>query len=137
MRMGSSPSSGFGGGRAVLVVALPPDAHRLVASLGGAVEPLVGAPQAVEPARIGRIGVIDGAALAHEGAQPRPVARIGGRVGAAHFRELVLRRLAPALLAGAPHERRLALVVVIDVPAALLLFAEEDTEVGVEVARRR
>src|SRR6267378_170364 len=42
----------------VLVVALPPDT-RLVAPLGGAVEPLVHAPEAVQSARIGGIGVVD------------------------------------------------------------------------------
>src|SRR5262245_37978978 len=49
----------------VLVAAPPPDA-RLVAPLGGAVEPLVHAPQAVESARIGGIGVVDRSALEHE-----------------------------------------------------------------------
>src|SRR5439155_24907392 len=43
---------------AVLVVAAPPDA-RLVAPLGGAVEPLEHAPEAVHYARIGGIGVVD------------------------------------------------------------------------------
>src|SRR5450432_4122160 len=56
---------------AVLVVAAPPDA-RLVAPLGRAVEPLVHAPEAVESARIGGIGMVDGAVLAHERAQARP-----------------------------------------------------------------
>src|ERR1700737_2486257 len=41
----------------VLVVAEPPDA-RLVASLGGAVEPLAHAPEAVQSARIGGIGLV-------------------------------------------------------------------------------
>src|SRR5207302_1258313 len=44
----------------VLVVAAPPDA-RLVASPGGAVEPLVHAPEGVQSARIGGIGVVDDA----------------------------------------------------------------------------
>src|ERR671931_1923236 len=51
----------------VLVVAAPPDA-RLVASLGGAIEPLVHAPEAVQPARISRIGVVDDAVFEHAGA---------------------------------------------------------------------
>ena len=47
---------------AVLVVAAPPDA-RLIATLGGAVEPLICAPETVQSARIGRIGVVDDAVL--------------------------------------------------------------------------
>src|SRR2546429_1752783 len=76
----------FGSAHVVLVVATPPDA-RLVASLRGAVEPLVHAPEAVEPARIGGIAVVDGAVLEHEGAHARPFAHVGGRVGPAHRRE--------------------------------------------------
>src|SRR3989442_1101955 len=49
----------------VLVVAGPPEA-RLVAPLGGAVEPLVHAPEAVHSARIGGIGVVDDAVLERE-----------------------------------------------------------------------
>src|ERR1700737_25529 len=49
----------------VLVVAAPPDA-RLVAPLGGAVEPLVHAPEAVQSACIGGIGVVYYAVLEHE-----------------------------------------------------------------------
>src|SRR5712691_2168316 len=48
--------------RLVFVVAAPPDA-RLVAPLAGAVEPLIHAPEAVQPARIGGIGVVDDAVL--------------------------------------------------------------------------
>src|SRR5690242_8592380 len=47
---------------AVLVVAAPPDA-RLVAALGRAIEPGVHAPDAVHAARVGRVGVVDGAVL--------------------------------------------------------------------------
>src|SRR5690606_768203 len=43
----------------ILVLAPPPDAARLVASLGGAIEPLVHAPKAVQSARVGGIGVVD------------------------------------------------------------------------------
>src|SRR5688572_12815127 len=46
----------------VLIVAAEPDA-RLVAPLGGAVEPLVHAPEAVQSARKGGIGVVDDAIL--------------------------------------------------------------------------
>src|SRR5206468_6347026 len=57
----------------VLVMAAPPDA-RLVAPLGRAVEPLVHAPEAVQSARIGGIGVVDDTVLEHERAHARPLA---------------------------------------------------------------
>src|SRR5213594_2251216 len=59
----------------VLVVAATPDA-RLVASLRCAVEPLVHAPEAVESARIGGIGMVDDAVLERERAHARPLARV-------------------------------------------------------------
>src|SRR3989442_6757490 len=59
--------------RLVLVVAAPPDA-RLVASLGGAVEPLVHAPEAVQSARIGGIGAVGDAVLEHVRAHALPLA---------------------------------------------------------------
>src|SRR5690349_86381 len=71
----------------VFVVAAPPDA-RLVAPLGGAVEPLVHAPEAVQSARIGGIGVVDDAVLEHERAHAWPLARVRGHVGAGHRRAL-------------------------------------------------
>ena len=65
----------------VLVVAAPPDA-RFVAPLGGAVEPLVHAPEAVQSARISGIGMVDDAVvLKHERAHTRPLPRVRGRVG--------------------------------------------------------
>src|SRR3989440_7247530 len=70
---------------AVLVVAAPPDA-RLVAPLGGAVEPLVHAPEAVQSARISGVGVIDDAVLEHKRAHARPLARVRGRVSSGHSR---------------------------------------------------
>src|SRR5258708_5468976 len=71
---------------AVLVVGAPPEA-RLVAPLGCAVEPLVHAPEAVQSARIGGIGVVDDAVLERECAHARPLARERGRVRSAHGRE--------------------------------------------------
>src|SRR2546427_6409610 len=71
----------------VLVVAAPPGA-RLVAPLGCAVEPLVHTPEAVQSARIGGIGVVDDAVLAHERAHARLLARVRGHVGSGHGREL-------------------------------------------------
>src|SRR5262245_38473778 len=66
--------------RLVLVVAAPPDA-RLVARLGGSVEPLVHAPEAVQSARIRGIGVVDDAVVERERAHTRPLARVRRHVG--------------------------------------------------------
>src|SRR5688572_29391972 len=71
----------------VLVVAAPPDA-RLVPALRGAVEPLEHAPEAVDPARIRGIRVIDDAVLEHERAQARPLARVRTDVGSGRRRQL-------------------------------------------------
>src|SRR5262245_46132176 len=76
----------LGSALAVLVVTAPPDA-RLVAPLGGAVEPLVHAPEAVHSAGIGGIGVVDDAILEHERTHARPFARVCRRVGSASGRE--------------------------------------------------
>src|ERR1700730_17115458 len=77
---GTTPSSGSA--LAVFVVAAPPRACPcLVASLGGAVEPLVHTPEAVQPTRIGGIVVVDDAVLAHERAHARPIAPVCGHVG--------------------------------------------------------
>src|SRR5438094_4954011 len=129
----------------VLVVAAPPDA-RLVASPGGAVEPLVHAPEDVQAARIGGIGVIDDAVLEHERAHARSLARVRGRVGSGRGRQLGDRPLAAALLgllAGLSGQsaalaplHRFARVVVFE-PRALLLLGERGVEVEVEVAAER
>src|SRR5215472_14256759 len=112
---------------AVFVVAAPPDA-RLVASVGRAVEPLVHAPETVQSAGIGGIGVIDGAVPAHERAHARPLAGERGRVGSASRRHLDDGALAAGFL-----PRRSAPIVVVDT-VALLLLGEPDAEVEVEVA---
>src|SRR2546421_12036428 len=108
----------------VLVVAAHPDA-RLVAPFGGAVEPLVHAPESVQSARIGGIGVVDDAVLEREHAHAGPLARVRGRVGSDSGRELGDRlrdRRRVHRVAAAP-------VVVFDAPLALLLLAEGDVEV--------
>src|SRR5262245_12511322 len=107
----------------VLFVASPPD-PLFVTSPGGTVKPLVHAPEAVQSARIGGIGVIDAAVLEHERAHARPFARVGGRIGSAHGRE------GGSPLAGA-FPRSLALVVVFDAALALLLPGESDAAVEV------
>jgi hypothetical protein len=117
-------------------VAAPPDA-RLVAPLGGAVEPLVHAPEAVQSARVGGIGVVDDAVLERERAHTRSLARVRGHVGSGHGRDLGDGPLAATLRILAPLPRRLAPVVVFDAPLALLLLGEPDVEVEVEVAAER
>src|SRR5207245_10550849 len=71
----------------VLVVTAPPDAG-LVASLGRAVEPLIHAPETVQSARIGGIGVIDNAVLECKRAHAWPLAYVRVHVGSAHGSEL-------------------------------------------------
>src|SRR2546430_3513222 len=71
----------------VFVVAAPPDAA-LVAPLGGAVEPLVHAPEAIESACIGGISVIHDAVRERERAHARPFAYVRVHVGAAHGSKL-------------------------------------------------
>src|SRR5437870_12095723 len=79
----------------VLVMTAPPE-PRLVAPLRRAVEPLVHAPEAVQSARIGGIGVVDDAVLERERAHARCLSRIRCGVGSDHGRHLGDR----ALLAG-------------------------------------
>src|SRR5260221_12221833 len=55
----------------VAVVVTPPDAL-FIASLRGAVEPLVHAPEPVQSAGIGRIGMIDDAVFEDESAEAPP-----------------------------------------------------------------
>src|SRR5579864_7635256 len=109
----------------VFVVVAPPIGG-LVAALGGAVEPLVGVPEAVQSARIGRIGVVDDTVLGHERAHARTLAGIGGDIGPADGGA----DIGPA---GFGRERRLGPVVVVGAAFALLLFGDRDAEVGIEV----
>src|SRR5215510_13685764 len=60
----------------VLVVATPPHAG-FVAPAGRTVEPLVHAPQAVQPTRVRRVGVVDDAILKRERAHAGPFAPVG------------------------------------------------------------
>src|SRR2546430_15500055 len=77
----------------VVLVVLAPPVARLVAPLRRAVEPLVRAPEAVQPARIGGIGVVDDTVLEHERAHAWPLARVRGYVGSGHGRVIGDRRL--------------------------------------------
>src|SRR5260221_12870013 len=118
----------------VLVVETPPGA-RLVAPLGGAVEPLIHAPEAVQSARIGGIDVVDDPVFERERAHARPLARVRGDVGSGHGRkgDRTLGggfRLRVQRVAAAP-------VVVFDTPRTLLLLGDRDVEVEVEGAAVR
>src|SRR2546427_13243139 len=117
----------------VLVVAAPPEA-RLVATLGRAVEPLVHAPETVQPARICGIGVVDDAVLERERAHARRLSRIRCNVGSdrgRHFDDwtlrTLLRRRAKSLWAEVVHGNS----------RPLLLLRVARLEVVVEVASER
>src|SRR6266478_9625079 len=104
----------------ILVVAAPPDAG-FVAPFGGAVEPLVHAPETIQSTRISRIGVVNDAVLERERAHARPLAYVRVHVCAAHGSELtrsVGRR------AGRSRGDRLLLFVVVVDSLALFLFRE-------------
>src|SRR5688572_9872970 len=113
-------------------MAAPPNAGRLIAPLGCAVEPLVHAPEAIQPAGVGGISVVENAVLEHERAHARPLTRVRGHVGSGRGRHLGDGALATALLASAPLQRRLALVVVLNAALALLLLRVRGVEVVVE-----
>src|SRR5450755_964173 len=117
----------------VLVVAAPPEAV-LVAAERRAVEPLVHAPQAVEPARVRRVGVVDDAVLKRERAHagPFPPVRLPVRPDDARC-ELVE---SGAVLAGRRPEVRLA-EVVLGGARLPLLPGDGGLEVVVEVAAGR
>src|SRR5207247_2312718 len=117
----------------VLVVAAPPGA-RLVAPLGGAVEPLVHAPEAVQSARIGGIGVVDDAVLERERAHAWRLTRIRCGVGSDRGRQLGDR----TLLAGLQRRTKtLWAEVVLGDSRPLLLLRVGCLEVVVEVASER
>src|SRR6185437_3458893 len=118
--------------RGVFIVAAPPDAL-LVATLGRAIEPLIGAPQSVEAARVGGIGVEDGALLKREGAHARPIAHVGPPVSSADRRESRdgLRNLRR-------RQRMIATpIIVLDAALALLVLGDRDVEIEVEVVAER
>src|ERR1041384_8620026 len=116
-----------------VTVAVAQPVTRLVASLRGAVEPLVHTPEAVQSARIGRIGVIDSTVFERERAHARPLPRIGGYLGAGHGRAL----RSPLGGCGIAVARRGRPVVVVNRPFALLLLGDRNIEVEVEVAATR
>src|SRR6185437_7704450 len=73
----------------VFIVPAPPDAARFVAAAWRTIEPLVRAPQAIESARIGRVGVIHGAVFQHERAHAGQLAQVGSSVDPTRGRKLI------------------------------------------------
>src|ERR1700751_1130917 len=70
------PADPLGSLVVVLVVAAPPHAVFVAAEWRG-VEPLVHAPQDVQSAPVGRVGVVHGAVLQGESAHARPLTPVG------------------------------------------------------------
>ena len=102
-------------------------------------EPGVHAPEGIQPARIGGIGVVDDAVLELERTHPRPLARVRGHVGSGHDRVIADRVPSqasrhPLVVLYLPGG--LTLVVVFDA-FALLLLGKRGAEVEVEFAADR
>src|SRR5437868_15367652 len=114
----------------ILVVAAPPDAV-FVASLGGAVEPLIHTPKPIQSACVSRIGVVNDAVFERERAHARPLAYVRVHVGSEHGGEL-----AGSIGGRARRDRgdRFLALVVVFYPLALFLLRERGAEVGVEFA---
>src|SRR5581483_3113881 len=93
----------------VLVVTAPPDAA-LVAALRRAIEKRIGAPDRVDAARVGRVGVIDRVVLAHECAHAGAIAPEGPHINPTACRKLRDRRRWRDLV----HRMRVAGEVVFD-----------------------
>src|SRR5262249_3049535 len=104
---------------------------RLVSPAWRSVEPLVHAPERVEPPRVRGVGVVGGPALDADGAHSGPFPRVRGPVGAGGGRP---RREGPLCRRLLGRLRRLVAEVVFDGAGALLLLREGDVEVEVEVA---
>src|SRR2546421_8503507 len=117
----------------VLVVAAPPEAG-LVATEWRAVEPLVHAPEDVQPALVRRVGVVDDAILERERAHPGPFSPVRRPVRSNARRDRGERW---TLLAGLrrPHVHRAE--VVLDGSRLPLLLGVRCLEVEVEVAVER
>src|SRR5579863_2784262 len=116
----------------VLVVAAPPEAAPgLVTAERCPVEPLVHAPQRVNPARVRGVGMVDGAVLEGERAHPRPFAAVGLPVGADDRLGEGVKRVP---LRGAGRPQVLLAEVVADGARLPLLLGVRHAEVDVEVA---
>src|SRR5207302_8591737 len=117
----------------VLVVAAPPEAG-LVATEWRAVEPLVHAPEDVQPALVRRVGVVDDAILERERAHAGPFSPVRRPVRSNARRDLGDERIRLAPLRQ-PQVRRAE--VVLDGTRPPLLLGVRRMEVVVEVAVKR
>src|SRR5229473_3359054 len=117
----------------VLVVAAPPEAG-LVATEWRAVEPLVHAPEAVNPALVRRVGVVDDAILERERAHAGPFSPVGRPVRSNARRELGDKG---TLLAAFRQPQVHRAEVVLDGSRLPLLLGVRHLEVVVEVAVER
>src|SRR6266481_3682144 len=111
-------------------MAAPPQAG-LVAPAWRAVEPLVHAPEAVQPARVRRVGVVDDAILQRERAHAGPFSPVRRPVRSNARRPLDERWILLATLRRS-HVHRAE--VVLDESRLPLLFGVRRLEVVVEVA---
>src|SRR6266852_4000582 len=117
----------------VLVVAAPPEAG-LVATEWRAVEPRVHAPEAVNPALVRRVGVVDDAILERERAHAGPFSPVGRPVRSNARRELGDKG---TLLAAFRQPQVHRAEVVLDGSRLPLLLGVRHLEVVVEVAVER
>src|SRR5689334_9906142 len=134
----ATPST-WSSSRRVRVAVAPPDSA-LVAPQRGAIEPLVHAPETVDPAGETGIRVIDLAVAQREGADAGALAQVRRHVGAGRRSDLANRCLAAErlpLLERSLHRRfghrAFAPIVVLDPAAPLLELREGDAEVAVDV----
>src|SRR6266446_6825947 len=121
---------GFPSLAVVLVVAAPPEAG-LVATEWRAVEPLVHAPEAVDPAPVCGVGVVDDTALEHERAHAGPFSPVRREVRS-NARCPLGEHGTPL---GGPKVHRVE--VVVDGARVPLLLGMRGVEVVVEVAVER
>src|SRR5258707_8080242 len=117
----------------VLVVALPPEAG-LVATEWRAVEPLVHAPEDVQPALVRRVGVVYDAILERERAHAGPFSPVRRPVRSNARRDCGDEGI---LLGVLRHPKVHRAEVVLDCSRLPLLFADCGLEVVVEVALKR
>jgi hypothetical protein len=108
-----------------------------IPSLGGAIEPLVYAPESVQSARVGGIGVVDDAILNCKRAHARPLAVVFGHVDSAHGCELGLRPLRCRLSACTPLQMlRPALMSDYRAPGQCILNALHDIRRGQFISKK-
>src|SRR5262249_37537415 len=109
-----------------------------VRPLGSRSEPLPHATEGMQPARIGRIGMVDDAVLEHESAHARPLAQVRGPINPGSPYTLIIGRKRPKPGAGWL-QRVFAVIVVFDASIALIFLAVPDALIAIKVpaGRRR